>query len=81
LRIELNITVLCTFHYLFQMRFYKYYAALPLIITVFNALNYKMYCRYYQKKVRSTEIFVAEKFIMKDKGAEHRNIQKVPFIS
>ena len=29
---ELNITVLCTYGYVFQMYFYKYYAALPLNI-------------------------------------------------
>jgi hypothetical protein len=34
-----------------------------------------------EKKVRSTVIFVANIYRTKYKGAEHRNIQKIPFIS
>jgi hypothetical protein len=33
------------------------------------------------EKVRSTAIFIAKIYRTKDKGAEHRDIQKVPFIS
>jgi hypothetical protein len=43
----INITVLCTYNYIFQMHFYKYYAALPLFERLKSiSTNIMRLCRF-----------------------------------